>query len=64
MLRSILAPTNAQFDIYNYLILTKCHGDEQVYYAADMLKEANDSGINPDDGILDYVATHTPPSMP
>ena len=64
VLHSILAPTNAQVDIYNHLILTKCHGDGQVYYAADMLKEANDSGINQDDGILDYVATHTPPSMP
>src|SRR6266550_4982947 len=62
--RSILAPTNAQVNMYNTEILRRCDGREQTYFASDSLEEAENAGIPPCDSILDYVACHTPDGMP
>ncbi|PIL35224.1 hypothetical protein GSI_03014 [Ganoderma sinense ZZ0214-1] len=62
--RSILAPTNAQIDAYNTTVIESVHGQQQTYFAADTLKEADDAGVPIDHSILDYAARHTPPGLP
>ncbi|RXW13239.1 hypothetical protein EST38_g12616 [Candolleomyces aberdarensis] len=62
--RSILAPTNAQVDDYNILILNRLEGDTRVYFAADSLKEVDEAALPAPEGILDYVQKFTPPGVP
>src|ERR1700728_2214191 len=42
--RVILAPTNAQVDEYNDLLLRQIAGDGRVYYARDSLQETENAG--------------------
>ena len=62
--RAILAPTNAQVDMYNDAILRAFSGDTRTYLAADSLKEVDDAGLVPPDSVLDYVEKNTPPGLP
>lgn len=62
--RAILAPTNAQVDMYNDHILRMISEPSRIYLAADSLKEAEDANILPPDSLLDYVAKNTPVGMP
>lgn len=62
--RSILAPTNAQVDAYNEIIIDRIPGSQRTYLAADSLKEVDDAGIESPNGVLDYVARQTPPGLP
>ena len=59
-----LAPTNTQINMYNAEILSRCHGAEETYLAADSLEEAENTGMPPCESILDIVACHTPNGMP
>ncbi|KAG8992239.1 hypothetical protein FRB93_002468 [Tulasnella sp. JGI-2019a] len=64
--RAILAPTNAQVDNYNSIILDRIGGGAKAYLAADSIKEADDIvGLPPgsDSSILDYTARRTPPGL-
>ena len=61
--RAILCPTNAQVDVYNDIITSKVEGIQCTYLAADTLQEANETGLTPPDGILDYFSIHTPPVL-
>lgn len=67
--RAILAPTNAQVDAYNTIILSQVQGQQKTYLAYDSLEEHNDT-IDDDnnlplpDSILDYVARVRPNGMP
>src|SRR5882762_7883199 len=62
--RSILAPTNRQVDEYNTAILSRVHGEQRTYMAADSLKEVNAAGMISPHSALDYVARQTPPGLP
>ena len=62
--RSILAPTNAQVDVYNDIIINRISGELRTYLAADSLKEVEEAGIQSPDSVLDYVARQTPPGLP
>ncbi|KAF5335688.1 hypothetical protein D9611_009568 [Ephemerocybe angulata] len=53
-LRAILAPTNRQADAYNAIVLERLHSQSQTYYAADSLKEVDDTDLPPPEGVLDY----------
>ncbi|KAG9024106.1 hypothetical protein FRB95_012070 [Tulasnella sp. JGI-2019a] len=68
VVRSILAPTNAQIDDYNSIILDRLPGHSKTFLAADTLKEVEDveEGLPEDAGctLLDYVARRTPPGIP
>jgi hypothetical protein len=61
---SILAPTNWQINYYNELVLNRLMGNKKTFYAADTLKEADESGLISPDSALDYVAHQTPPGLP
>ena len=62
--RAILAPTNAQIDVYNDIIIDQLPGASRTYIAADCLKEVDDAGLIPPTSQLDYVARNTPPGLP
>jgi len=62
--RAIFAPTHIQVDSYNNNILQCIEGESRTYLSADTLKEAADVGLEQSDGILDYIAQHTPPGFP
>lgn len=62
--RAILAPTNAQIDAYNSEIIDDVTGESHTYYAADVLKEAQEAGLESSNSILDYAARQTPPGLP
>lgn len=63
--RGILAPTNKQVDEYNDILLRRVHGNSKTFFAADSLKEADDSGLLiSTNAVLDYVARHNPPGLP
>ncbi|CDO71194.1 hypothetical protein BN946_scf184845.g64 [Trametes cinnabarina] len=62
--RSILAPTNAQVDKYNEIVINRIPGPQRTYLAADSLKEVEAAGIESPDSVLDYVARQTPPGLP
>lgn len=74
--RCILAPTNAQVDLYNQNVLSLLTSPPHQYYAADSLEEhtdvaeamdiedgTNNTLPNPD-AILDYVRHRRPNGMP
>ena len=67
----ILAPTNAQVDAYNSIVLNKLPGTQTFFYAADSLEEhtdvLGDSGSNflpAPDATLDYVSKVRQKGMP
>ena len=74
--RCILAPTNAQVDLYNAEVLTLISSPSRKYHAADSLEEhtevAEAAEIDSDttsplptpDAILDYVQHQRPNGMP
>ena len=74
--RCILAPTNAQVDLYNAAVLSLLPSASRQYHAADSLAEhaeaAEVAGSNPDvypplpnpDAVLDYVRHQRPNGMP
>jgi hypothetical protein len=62
--RGIVAPTNQQANDYNTILLNRVQGAHKVYFAADTLKEAAESGLMSQTATLDYVARHTPPGLP
>ena len=62
--RAILAPTHIQVDSYNNNILQHIEGESRTYLSTDTLKDAEDVGLEQPDGILDYVAQHTPSGFP
>lgn len=62
--RSILAPTNAQVDTYNDIIINRIPGPQRTYLAANSLKEVDAAGLDSPDTILDYIARQTPPGLP
>lgn len=62
--RAILCPTNAQVDVYNNTLLDRIESPARIYIAADTLQEVANAGIVQPDGVLDYVARHSPPGMP
>ncbi|CDO69901.1 hypothetical protein BN946_scf184884.g60 [Trametes cinnabarina] len=62
--RSILAPTNAQVDMYNDIIINRIPGPQRTYLAADSLREVTDAGLESPHSILDYAARDTPPGLP
>lgn len=74
--RCILAPTNAQVDLYNTAVLHLLPSTSRQYLAADLLEEyteateAANSGTDTDsplpnpDAILDYVRYRRPNGMP
>jgi hypothetical protein len=74
--RCILAPTNAQVDLYNAEVLNLLHSTSRQYHAADSLEEhtevaettnfgldSNSPLPNPD-AVLDYVRYRRPNGMP
>ncbi|PPQ84163.1 hypothetical protein CVT25_002029 [Psilocybe cyanescens] len=62
--RAILAPTNAQVDAYNSIMLSRLDGEERTYIAADSLKEVAEAGLIPPTSALDFVTKKTPPGLP
>jgi len=74
--RCILAPTNAQVDLYNAEVLGLLHSISCQYHAADSLEEhtevaemansgfGDDSPLPNPDAILDYVRYRRPNGMP
>ena len=62
--RCILAPTNAQVDAYNDMILDRITGSQETYFASDSLAESKDAGLLPPQSMLDYVADRTPIGLP
>jgi hypothetical protein len=62
--RAILAPTNAQVDHFNDIVLDRLSGEVHHYYSADSLREAEEEGLQPDNSILDYYTQRTPPGFP
>ena len=69
--RCILAPTNAQVDVYNSSILNLLPSDPRLFCAADSLEEhtniSNDSEsdvLPAPDAVLDYVSKVRPNGMP
>lgn len=45
-------------------MLDRLEGGQRTFLAADSLKEAEDAGVEGENGILDYVARRTPPGLP
>ena len=66
--RNILAPTNAQIDEFNDIILSRVDGESQEYFASDHIQEseaATQNGHTLDaTSILDYATRHTFPGIP
>ena len=62
--RAILAPTHAQVDQYNDMIISSMTGPVRTYLAADNLKEASTCDIECPQAVLDYVARQTPYGLP
>lgn len=74
--RCILAPANAQVDLYNTTVLNLLPSTSRQCYAADSLEEYTDvtQTVNPDfevdsplpnpDAVLDYVWCQRPNGMP
>jgi hypothetical protein len=75
--RCILAPTNAQVDLYNAMVLTLISSPSHKYHAADSLEEhtevaeaantgsdTTDSPLPNPDAVLDYVRHQRPSGMP
>lgn len=74
--RCILAPTNAQVDLYNTAVLTLISSPSRQYHAADLLEEhteaaetatiglETDSSLPNPDAVLDYVRRQRPHGMP
>jgi hypothetical protein len=74
--RCILAPTNAQVDLYNILVLNLLPSPSRQYHAADSLEEhaeaaeatnAGSDAISPlpnPDAVLDYVRYQRPHGVP
>jgi len=74
--RCILAPTNAQVDLYNAEVLNLLHSTSRQYHAADSLEEhtevaemanvgsSGDSHLPNPDAILDHVRYRRPNGMP
>jgi len=74
--RCILAPTNAQVDVYNNAVLDLLPSASRQYHAADSLEELDEvmGAMDPDsdvdsplpspDAVLDYVRHRRPNGMP
>lgn len=64
--RAILAPTNAQIDAYNNIMIKRLPGLPRSYHASDSLKEVEDTNLvnTTPDAILDWAATHSLPGLP
>lgn len=64
--RAILAPTNAQIDTYNSVVVGKIPGPSRMFISSDSLKEIEDTGMldATPDAMLDWAATHSMPGIP
>ena len=62
--RSILAPTNDQIDHYNDKLVSRLPGDSRTYFAADTIRESDESNIIPPASILDYNRKRPPRGIP